>query len=293
MTHPRLDTIIDSHLHIWDLSVSGYEWISPEVHSLYRNFLAPSAHAQLKSAGVQNAILVQADDSISDTEYMLSAAEQNSWILGVVGWLPLDEPHAVAAHLEKSGHHHQLVGFRHLIHDDPRSGFLSLTPVQKSLKLIAQADLAFDVPNAWPKSIGDVTDLASQLPDLRILIDHLGKPPLGASERKLWEKLFRTSSRHPNVSVKFSGLVDSVENYTEKSLEPLFNIALESFGATRILFGGDWPVSCIKQNYKNTVEVLFGLISKLSAHEKGLILWRNASKIYKVSPNFSDSTFET
>lgn len=292
MTYSRPDTVIDSHLHIWELSVSGYEWIGPELQSLHRDFLPSSAFAQLQSAGVQNAILVQADDSISDTEYMLSAAEQNSWILGVVGWLPLDEPHAVADHLDKSGQHQQLVGFRHLIHDDPRSGFLSLDSVQESLKLIAQADLAFDVPNAWPKSIGDITNLASQVPDLRILIDHLGKPPLGASERQLWKKGFRSSAECPNVSVKFSGLVDSVQNYNAKSIEPLFDIALESFGTTRILFGGDWPVSCINQNYRDTVEVLFELISKLSNDEKDMILWRNASNIYKVSPNFSDLTFE-
>jgi L-fuconolactonase len=284
--------VIDSHLHIWELGVSNYGWITPELGFLYRDFPAASARQQLDAAGVQDAILVQVEDSLLDTNYMLSAAEQNAWILGVVGWLPLDNPELVAAHLGEGVQHEKLVGLRHLIHDDPRNGFLALNSVRQSLKLVAQAGLAFDIPNAWPKSMGEISNLATRVPDLKILIDHLGKPPLLESDRKGWEHHFKSSSNHSNVSVKLSGLLQSVRHYSEKSLEPLFDLALESFGAHRILFGGDWPVSSISGNYKGTVDVLFGLISKLSADERDLILWKNASSIYGVSSNFSDPTFE-
>jgi L-fuconolactonase len=93
--------VIDAHLQLWDRSRSGYPWITPELGPLDRDFGPVEASAELRAAGVDAAILVQADDSASDTRFMLDVAHRHDWVAGVVGWVPLDDTRASAAALDE------------------------------------------------------------------------------------------------------------------------------------------------------------------------------------------------
>ncbi|MEG0027802.1 MAG: amidohydrolase family protein [Aurantimicrobium sp.] len=272
--------IIDSHLHIWELGVSRYEWIKPELGFLYNDFPISEARFELATAGVESAILVQVEDSLADTEYMLSIADSNEWVRGVVGWVDLESPDTVAETLERFGRDSKLVGVRHLIHDDPRQGFLVNGNVQASLRKLANRGLSFDVSDAWPKDLRDVPKLAAELDELRIVIDHLGKPPLDKNEQILWQDSMSKAAAFENVSTKLSGLLNAAENYTPQSLQEVFDFTLNQFGPGRMLFGGDWPVSTINGHYAETAEVLFELISTLSIDEQDSILQANAAAVY-------------
>lgn len=274
--------IIDSHLHIWELGVSKYEWIKPELGFLYNDFPITEARFELSAAGVGNAILVQVEDSSADTEYMLSVAESNDWILGVIGWVNLEEPEILKSKLKEEYSNSSIVGFRHLIHDDPREGFLEFPSVRKSLQIIAASDFAFDIPDAWPRSIGHIAGLAASTPELRIVIDHLGKPPGNPEAYGYWLQEFEKTSRYPNVFTKLSGLLEYSETYTAATIRSLFDETLSLFGTDRIMFGGDWPVSSNNGHYSDSVQVLFELISTLSVSEQDSILSQNTRAIYKL-----------
>ena len=285
--------IIDSHLHIWELGVSKYEWIKPELGFLYNDFPITEARFELSAAGVDNAILVQVEDSSADTEYMMAVAQSNEWVLGVVGWVKLEAPQEVESYLESLQQGNKLVGIRHLLHDDPRNGFLKMENVLSSLRIIAAQGLSFDVSDAWPKDLNDVSALAEKIEDLRIVIDHLGKPPIGDLEKSNWREQFKKASSYENVSTKLSGLLNAATNYDARSLKQLFEEALEMFGAGRILFGGDWPVSTLNGHYAETVEVLFELISSLSIDEQDSILYGNACSVYALDTQQSVGSFQT
>ena len=92
------------------------------------------------------------------------------------------------------------------MHDDPRDDFLSLPSVRRSLKALAERGLAFDVPDAWPRHLAATADLAAALPDLRIVVDHLGKPPFGGADWEPWHTALREVAAHPNTAAKVSGL---------------------------------------------------------------------------------------
>ncbi|WP_235934543.1 amidohydrolase family protein, partial [Agromyces humi] len=139
--------VIDAHLHLWDRSRGGYAWITPELGPLFRDFGPAEAEAELRSAGVDAAILVQADDSTADTRSMLDVARGNDWVAGVVGWVPLDDDRAAAAALDELDAEPMLRGIRHLVHDDPRDEFLDLPVVRASLAAVAAHGLVFDVPD--------------------------------------------------------------------------------------------------------------------------------------------------
>lgn len=260
---------LDSHLHLWDLADGAYSWLQPSHGVLYDSFTAEQAKETLFGAGVQQAILVQADDTAADNEAMLAAAAAHSWIVGVVGWLPLEDPAASAALLKRWGANPKFAGVRTLVHDDPRPDVLELAPVRETLALLEKAGLAFDVPNAFPRHLGQVADVARDFPGLTVVVDHLGKPPRGGSAAEMaeWERQLRAAAAFPNVVAKVSGLHTDGARFSASALDQVWNVALSAFGPQRLMFGGDWPVSLLGGPYARTVNVCAELIDSLSPPE--------------------------
>ncbi|MGJ3191798.1 amidohydrolase family protein [Paenarthrobacter sp. FR1] len=281
--------MIDTHLHLWTLDtfVTGgprhYSWLGPQHGELFRSFGEDEAHETLDAAGVTGAVLVQADDTVADTESMLAVAERNPWVLGVVGWVRMDTPDQAAEQLDRFSTHSSFKGVRHLVHDDPRDDFLDLPAVRESLALVAQRGLAFDVPDAFPRHLGAVARLARDVPQLTVVLDHLGKPPLAdVVAMDAWRSDFKALGREPNAVAKLSGLHLPGVEYTADSLRPLFEEALAAFGPGRLMIGGDWPVSTLGAPYGRTLDVMLELVSSLSPAEQDAVLEETAIRTYKL-----------
>lgn len=279
--------MIDSHLHVWTLDtfVTGglrhYSWLGPQHGDLFRSFDEDEAREALDAAGVRGAVLVQADDSVADTESMLAVAARNPWVFGVVGWIRLDAPAEAAGQLHRFTAQAVFRGVRHLVHDDPRDDFLDLPPVRESLALVAQRGLTLDIPDAFPRHLGSAVRLAREMPELTVVLDHLGKPPLAdPSLMDLWRADFLALGREPNTVAKLSGLHLPGVDYTADALRPLFETALEAFGPARLMIGGDWPVSTVGAPYGRTLDVLLELVSSLSPSEQDLVLEETAVRTY-------------
>jgi L-fuconolactonase len=273
--------VIDSHLHLWDRRVSDYAWLGPQHGALYDDFGAERAIHQLAVAGVDAAVLVQAEDSVADTRYLLGIADSFEFVAGVVGWVPLDDPATAARQLEEYAEHPKFRGVRQLTHIDPRADVLSLAPVRRSLTVLAGAGLPFDVPDAWPRDLAAVADLAAALPELVVVVDHLGKPPR-AEPRDLaaWEAELRKVADRPNTVAKVSGLQQAGQPFTADALRPLLDIALDAFGAGRLMYGGDWPMTVAQGGYQPHWQVVRELVGELSASEQAQLLGLTASTVY-------------
>jgi L-fuconolactonase len=156
----KTEYVVDTHLHLWDLTVSDYVWLPPD-GPLHTTFTAGQARSALDAAGVDTAVLVQAEDSEADTEFMFAQAARHDWIVGVVGWVRLDDPETAERQLDRWQREPAFRGVRHLVHDDPRDDFLELPGVRRSLALLADRGLPFDVPDAWPRHLARAADLAA------------------------------------------------------------------------------------------------------------------------------------
>ncbi|MHA7292407.1 amidohydrolase family protein [Arthrobacter sp. HLT1-21] len=274
--------MIDAHLHLWDLSRGGYDWITPDLGALHRDFTAAQARDELDRAGIAEAVLVQADDSVDDTAFLLATAEANTWIRGVVGWVRLDNSRTAAAQLERWMDHPLFTGVRHLVHDDPRDGFLALPEVRRSLALVAAAGLPLDVPDAFPRHLSATAELAAALPDLTVVVDHLGKPPpVDADAWDRWREQLARCAASPNTVAKLSGLQIPHAGCSVEQLEPVFTTALELFGPNRLMYGGDWPMTVPFGGYQPTWEVLKTLIGSLSPAEQEAVLAGTATRTYR------------
>ena len=271
---------VDAHLHIWDLERSAYAWLTPALGELYATFTPEQAQAELEAAGIGSAVLVQAEDSERDTDLMLEAAARHPWIAGVVGWVQLDDPATAERQLERR--HERLRGVRHLVHDDPRDDFLLLPAVRRSLRLLADRGLPLDVPDAWPRHLAATADLAAALPELRIVVDHLGKPPFGGADWERWRATLRDVAAQPNTTAKVSGLQVPGRPFTVDEVRPAWEVALELFGPERLMWGSDWPLTVLTGGYKHAWDVMSSLIGELSPAEQARVHAETARSVYKV-----------
>jgi L-fuconolactonase len=275
---------IDAHLHIWERAASDYAWLGPE-DELFADFPAERAAVELAASGIDHAILVQADDTELDTRYLLDVAEHNSWVAGVVGWVPLDDPARAIDQLDELASRPALQGIREMIHVKADREYLARRGVRDSLKAVADRKLAFDIPDAWPDHLHAVPALADALPDLTIVVDHLGKPPRSPGEFDTWRNLMIDCASRPNVVTKFSGLSDYSSMRGTDATRAVLDIALAVFGSSRICWGSDWPISTKFGDYASTWSSAVGLVSELSQGEQADLLFGAAARAYRVNPS--------
>jgi L-fuconolactonase len=278
--------IIDTHQHFWNLDKVAYPWLVPEYGPIYRTFEAPELEPQLKAAGVDKTVIVQSMDSYEDTDYMLDTAAHFSWVAGIVGWTPLLKPDETARKLEHHKAHTPLFkGMRHLIHTEADPDWVVQDVVVESLKQFAAMGYTFDVVAVFPNHLKHVPTLSERIPTLRMVIDHLAKPPYpDAVGMATWREQMAAAAQNPNVFAKVSGLNTAVgkADWKAADLQPAIDFALEKFGADRLMFGSDWPVAILAGDYAGVFSATKQCIVHLSAGEQAAILGETANRFYNL-----------
>jgi L-fuconolactonase len=273
---------IDAHQHFWNLEKVKYPWLVPAFGPIYRTIEAAELEPLLKANGIDKTIIVQAMDSYEDTDYMLETAAQYDWVAGVVGWVPLNKPNEAAKKLEEYTKNPLFKGVRHLIHEEKDPNWVVQDEVIEGLKLLASLGLTFDVVAVLPEHLRHVSTLAARIPNLKIVIDHLAKPPIKAKQMEPWASLIKEAAAYPNVYAKLSGLNTAAdwESWSSADIKPFIDYAFDIFGADRLLFGSDWPVSNLAGDYtKVWVETNKALEGRSQA-EIDAVLGGTATRFY-------------
>jgi L-fuconolactonase len=93
---------------------------------------------------------------------------------------------------------------------------------------------------------------------VRFVIDHIAKPGIRAGLSEPWRTQMRTMAAEPNVVCKISGVVTEADHaaWTYDQVAPYIAHTIECFGFSRVMFGGDWPVSELATNYPRWVAVV-------------------------------------
>ncbi|MDQ7027570.1 MAG: amidohydrolase family protein [Anaerolineae bacterium] len=277
---------IDTHQHFWNLDKVAYPWLVPEFGPIYRTFEPPELEPQLKAVGVDKTVIVQAMDSYADTNSMLDIAANYDWVAGVVGWVPLLDPEETAKKLDEYGKNPYFKGIRHLIHEEKHPDWVIQKQVIESLQILAERGLTFDVVAVFPNHLKHIPTLVEKVPNLKIVINHLAKPPLDEDARKIWREQMAAAAQSPNVYAKVSGLntvTPDFENWTYEDIKPLIDFALEKFGAERLMFGSDWPVAILAGDYAKVWNETKKAIADLSQAEQDAILGGTGNAFYSLN----------
>lgn len=279
---------IDAHQHIWDPSRAEYDWLGPDSPQINRAILFDELVPQLDRAGVDHTVLVQSADNLEDTALMVEAAAVYPQVAGIVAYAPLERPDAAAPVIARYASDPLIVGVRTLIHNQADPDWLLQPAVDESLSLLEAAGLTFDVVAVLPRHLELVPILAQRHPGLRLVIDHLGKPPIGLPDREPWWSLIEAAAdAGPQVHAKVSGLYAATSDlaaWTPASVRPMLHRALEVFGADRLMFGGDWPISLLAGGYQRVWEGLGELFDELHPADRDSILGLTAARFYGLDP---------
>jgi L-fuconolactonase len=201
----------------------------------------------------------------------------------VVGWVPLAYPSDVERALDAHTSEPALVGVRHLVNIEPDPDWIIRPEVLKGLQVLADRCLTFDYVGILPRHLEHVPLVAQRVPDLRIVIDHLGKPPIAAREFEPWSSLLAHAAQMPNVFAKVSGLdAGGADDWTAADIAPYIGRALELFGPARLMFGSDWPVANLRGGYAKVWRETNLALAHLSRDERDLILGGTAIEFYRL-----------
>jgi len=279
---------VDAHLHLWRYHPEELAWISSEMAALQRDFLAEDIAAQLASAHVAGCVAVQARQSLAENELLLAERARSSAILGVVGWVDLCGAD-VGVVLERYAG--RLCGVRHVVQSEPDDEFLLRADFQRGIALLPSFGLTYDIL-IFPRHLPAAIAFADRNPELPLVLDHLGKPPIRDGRLEPWASDLRALARRPNVWLKASGLVTEADLacWTESQLGAYLDVAFEAFGPGRIMYGSDFPVCLLAASYERVHRVLTSYVAALSEPERALVLGDNARSFYRLPRRADEGT---
>jgi L-fuconolactonase len=252
--------------------------------------LAPQATA----VGVTATVVVQTVTEPGETPELLTLAAAESLVAAVVGWTDLATP-TVADDLGElaalAGGEH-LAGIRHPLMTEPDPDWLERSDIRRGLSALAAAGLTFDLV-LLPSQLPAAVRAAASLPDLRFVLDHLGNVAIRPQPDPDWAAAFIALARLPNTVCKLSGIFSVPApagdprfrldaDRSTGHLRPYLELALESFGPNRLMFGSDWPVCTLGARYADVVTAALELTSTLSWPERAAILAGTARAVYRV-----------
>ena len=245
--------IIDAHHHLWRID-QGYRWLDdPELAPIRRTFTPADLQVELAANAVDHTVLVEGGRcDTGEAAVLLAYARDTPQIAGVVAWADLCSP-ALAETL--AGYHDLpggefLVGIRSQVQGEADPDYLDRPEVRRGLQVVAAAGLVFDLV-IRADQIPAAARAAHDLPYVRFVLDHLGKPGIRAGRFAEWAAPIARLAAGPNVTAKLSGLVTEADwtAWTVDDLRPYVAEALQVFGPERLMFGSDWPVCRLAASY--------------------------------------------
>ncbi|MFC3505610.1 amidohydrolase family protein [Micromonospora krabiensis] len=280
--------IVDAHHHLWRVE-DGYRWLdAPELAPIRRSFGPDDLRRELSAAGVARTVLVEGGRcDAAEAALLLAYARTTPEIAGVVAWVDPADPalaDTIAAYRGSPGGD-LLVGVRPQLQGETDPDYLDREPVRRGLRTIADAGLAFDAV-VRADQLPAVARAARELPELRFVLDHLGKPRIrdGASGLAEWAGPIAELGALPNVTAKLSGLVTEADwaGWRVADLRPFVAEAVERFGPERLMFGSDWPVCRLAADYRTVLSALDEALPALSAAERAAVFGDTAVRAYRL-----------
>lgn len=211
MTDGRNMTCVDSHHHFWDPKAFPLPALPPQLSLLNRPFLPEHLRPEIEGVGVNRTVLVQGYPQTSDfNDWLFQRANASAFIAGVVAWADLERPERLGQALDALQREAKFVGIRHMVEDELDADWIVRRPVLKSLRELARKDIPFDML-AKPTRLENVAKVLDAVPELRMVLDHAGKPPIQSGKMASWAGEIKAIGRRPQAWCKLSGLVTQAD----------------------------------------------------------------------------------
>ncbi|BCA61035.1 hypothetical protein HMP09_0269 [Sphingomonas sp. HMP9] len=277
-------TRIDAHQHFWSYSQSAFDWIDLE-SVLAQDFLPADLMPSLDDAAIDGCIAVQARQSEAETTWLLALAAACPRILGVVGWIDL-RAGDIAERLEAWSGSSGLVGFRHVVQDEPDDDFLLNPDFVRGVRAAVGGGFSYDILVKPRQAIhvrrfcDRVAEGVSAAP--RLILDHGAKPDIAQGGWQPWADALVEMAQVPSLYCKISGLVTEADHatWTADQIARYLDHLLACFGPDRLIFGSDWPVCRLAAEYHQVVDLIDAFITRACPEARDAIFGGNARAAY-------------
>ncbi|MER6534168.1 amidohydrolase family protein [Streptomyces sp900105755] len=283
--------LVDAHHHVWDLDRRPQAWLDEPGHEPIRRShgiedLRRAADRPLAGRRLTSTVVVQCVTSVAETAELLDLAAQDALVGAVVGWADLTSPAVgdVLDELRSKPGGGYLRALRHLVQGESDPGWLQQPSVERGLRAVQHRGLGYDVL-IRSHQFDQAIRLAQRFPDLPLVLDHAGKPPIGQHGFSDWVREVRVLAGHPQVRCKVSGLITEADHrtWTIDDIRPVWDVLLTAFGPERLMFGSDWPVCVLAGGWSRWAATVERLLDDCSPHERHAVLCETASVFYRLS----------
>jgi L-fuconolactonase len=278
--------IVDAHVHLCDPARFSYAWMK-DAPSLNRRVLPEDFARAADPVKIDRFVFVEVDvdqpQHLAEAEWVTDLARSDPRIAGMVASLRLERGKAIEGELERLRRNKLLRGIRRLIQAETDPDFCIRPGFIEGLKLLTAHDLSFDIC-ILHHQLPSVIAMVRQCPDLRFVLDHIGKPAIKQGLLDPWRRHMSELARFSNVHCKISGVVTEADHksWTREELKPYIAQAIESFGFDRVMYGGDWHVLELAGTYPDWVDIVDWVVEGASADEKRKLFRDNAISFYRL-----------
>lgn len=273
---------IDAHQHFWQFDPVRDNWITDDMSVIQKDFLPENLKPVLDKNGIDGSVAVQASQSEKETEFLISLAEKNSYIRGVVGWVDL-QAGDITERLAKYKSIPVIKGFRHVLQGETQRDLMLQPSFKRGIAALQQFGFTYDIL-IFPDQLKFCRELVAAFPNQKFVIDHLAKPGIKQGEIAEWQNEMNLVAAYPNVYCKISGMVTEADwkNWKEEDFKPYLDVVVNAFGIKRIMCGSDWPVCLLAGSYEKIMGIVVNYFSGFTAEEQDQVFGLNAKHFYEL-----------
>jgi L-fuconolactonase len=273
---------VDAHIHLWRLSRGDNAALTPAMRPIYRDMEPADLKPHLDAAGITRVVVVQAAETLAETLFTMGLARRFPWIAGIVAWADPASA-AIEEELAALAWNPIVKGIRPVRDDNRSIAWMLDARFARCWRALSAHGLALDVLVQNWREIPLVAILARAMPDLSIVLDHCGKPDIAGGSLTPWAASIRDLAALPNVSCKFSGLLNcAAAGAGAPAIAPYADTVFEQFTPARVMWASDWPPLELAASYAQWVEVSRQLLARLSPADAAHVMCGTATRVYRL-----------
>lgn len=274
---------IDAHQHFWKFDPVRDSWITDDMAVIKKDFLPGDFQLVLGKNGFAGSVVVQADQSEAENEFLLNHSSHYDFIKGVVGWVDL-QAEGLEERLSFYSTFKKMKGFRHVLQSEVDRQLMLRRPFMNGIDKLEKFEFTYDIL-IFADQLKYIAEFVSSFPNQKFVIDHVAKPEIRNRKIEEWGKEIREVARRENVYCKISGMVTEADwkNWREEDMIPYLDVIVQAFGTKRIMYGSDWPVCLVAASYENVLSIVREYFSSFSQDEQRLFFGGNAIHFYNLN----------
>ena len=277
--------VIDTHIHLFDPDrPGGIPWPPPDDAIRSKPTYPERFRSVAAGEGVTGAVVVECSPLIEDNQWVLDIAAKDRSVVGLVGFLDAGKA-GFGRDLERFAREPLFRGIRYgnlwgrsIVDQLGNPQFIT------DMRDLADRDLSLDTANPDLDLLDAMLRLSDRVPGLRMIVDHLPKIQVAASDRERYRNTLREFSARPQTYVKISAVLENkggAVSYALADYRPKIDRIAAAFGEDRVLYGSDWPNSDPLGTYSQVLGIVREYYSEKGRETQEKYFRINSKAAYK------------